>query len=141
MDGVLLLDKMNNNNTKDFFDFINEKCLFYIIEIGGDGGVGVRWKNIKREDYNISTTNKIIIRIQRTKSSSRFLIDCFQCHQSMIYWKAFHFHMCSHYEIHHEPGEELMDFTLYFDNKEKLYIHKINVEVVFILQDFFNGFM
>jgi len=126
-------------NIEDFFDFINNECLMISININEDWKVGIKWEKITADDYIATpqTINKINIRVQKIKNGA-FFIDCFQNYNNNIHWSGFHMRVCSHYEMNCDENN-LFDADFYFDNNKQLCIHKINMEVVFALQNFFSG--
>jgi len=125
----------------DFFGFVNDECINVSIKIEEDSRVDIKWENINISDYMTipQTINRINIRAQKTKNGAYF-IDYFQnCHGD-IRWYGFHIKACSQYEIKCVENN-LFDAYYYFDNNQKLCAHKIKMEVVFVLHNFFNGFI
>ena len=141
-----IINKMENNNTvTEFFEFINQECIFYSITVQQDGGIHVKWENMTHDDYTITPdmTNKIIIRVHKSKQKPYYFLDFFQYFEKRTYWKGFVMNYCFHYEIHQTETPEWFDADFYFNKNEKqqLTIHHINTKVFLILQDFFSGFM
>lgn len=134
----------NNNTIKEFFEFINQECLFYSINIYQDGTVQVKWENIKPDDYTIvpEIHNRINLRLQKTRHQKTFhhFLDCFQYFEGMTYWRGFRMGHCTHYEMM-TSERDWFDVVFYFENNQQIIIHHINTNVFLILQDFFSGFM
>ncbi len=133
-----------NNTIKEFFGFINQECLFYIIDVYKDGKVKVKWENMKPDDYIIvpEISNRINLRLQKTRHQKTYkhFLDCFQHFEDTTYWKGFPMGNCTYYEMM-LSGKDWFDVVFYFENNQQITIHHINTEVFLILQDFFSGFM
>jgi hypothetical protein len=132
---------MDNKNTHDFFEYINHECLIYRVDMLKDGSVRVKWKDISAGDYicNEQTINKINIHVRKSKDGN-YLMDFFQEHQTDIYWVGFQMSSCSGHTICHIKEDNLFDVVFYFDKTQELKIHKVSMEVIFILQYFFYNF-
>lgn len=134
----------NVNINNDFFDFINHESLFYNINLYHDDNMEVKWKKLSPGDYIMTPDirNKIILRVHKTKNNKYFL-DSFQNSTGTgILWRGFSMGKITHYEIEHIMENNcLFDIVFYFDNDEKLIIHHITQETIFLLQDFFYGFI
>ena len=136
---------MDNNNTiHEFFEFINQECLFYSINVFKDDNIQVKWDDMKPDDYTIvpEITNRINLRIQKTRhqKTSYHFLDFFQYFEEKTHWKGFRMGYCTHYEMM-ASEKDWFDVVFYFENNQKITIHHINTKVFLILQDFFSGFM
>lgn len=134
----------NNNTMNDFFEFINQECIFYIITIQQDGSIHVKLENMRYDDYKITsdTTNKIIIRVHKSKHKPYYFLDFFQYFKKTTHWKGFLMNSCCCYEICEAETPDWFDADFYFNKKEeKLTIKHINTDVFLGLQDFLSGFM
>lgn len=136
--------RIMDSHSKELFDFINKECLLYSINIREDGKVSVKWEKLEPTDYVLSfpVVNKINLRIQRTRDKVYF-IDFFQHRreEQEVSWVGFHMSSCSHYRVVADAQTSLFDVVFYFDNDQNIKVRSVNTETVFVLQNFFTGFL
>lgn len=138
--------KNNNDTIKEFFDFINEECLFYSINVNKDGKVQIKWENMMPDDYIMpaENINRINLRIHKTRHQKtyHYFLDCFQHFQETSFWKGFRMGCCTHYEMILLTDErDWFDVVFYFENNHQITVRHINTQIFLILQEFFSGFM
>ena len=140
-----MTEAINNNISDEYFEFINQECLFYSISLFVDGRVVLNWESLSPNDYdlNADVINKINLRIHKTKNG-KFFLDSFQKTREcgMLFWKGFSIGKCVGYHIITNPhNASLFDIVVEFDNGEKLQFIQTTRDIVFNIQEFFSGFM
>lgn len=137
-----------SKDLNSFFKQINDEHLFYKIDIMEENGsFQTSWEKLSKEDYTKkelpSSTNRIIMRVQKAKNHLYFL-DFFQQYQDEFEWYGFQFKTCIRYEFQYKEEDDWFDAVFYFNHPESkessIHICNVNREIILLLQQFFQIF-